>query len=294
MQFKRLIPAPMKNTIRGSHQKLQDLLELWREKTFRPYIVKKATGGVSFRFLIGDLQGKRWYDSGEGHDSSESSELKFLSDHLIRPGDIVFECGGHHGWTAIVLSRYVGDNGKVITFEPHPNNVRILRQNLALNDIKNVMIEQRAVGPRDERATVTNMSDTIVKPDRVDERFWPENAKRKSILKGVEVGMVSLDTYARTNDLYPTVLKVDVEGYEVEVLKGAREVLSRIPRLALEIHHPDALARYGTSAADLLELVDFGRYETWILRPSEGRPMRFNPGELTKHSERVSLFAIPA
>ena len=71
----------------------------------------------------------------------------------------------------------------------------------------------------------------------------------------IEVPMVSLDDYARTQSLYPDLIKIDVEGFEVEVLKGARICLEKARYVILEVHS-DELAR------DSLQLLHEAHFQT--------------------------------
>jgi FkbM family methyltransferase len=69
--------------------------------------------------------------------------MLFIKENL---GDVVIECGSHHGCTAIMLSRWVGPTGKVYAYEPGARNYEVLRRNLRLNGIENVTAVRAAVG----------------------------------------------------------------------------------------------------------------------------------------------------
>lgn len=165
---------------------------------------------------------------------------------------------------------------------------------LFLTSAANVTVVNAAIGPRDQDVIVTNSSDTIVKPDKIDDRYWPEDCRRKSVSDGIAVEMHSLDSYARQHNIFPTLLKVDVEGYEIEVLRGSRSLLSLKPKLCLEIHHPDALARYQTSVGDLFGLIEMSEHKLWLqvgdnddIHPIE------DTAQLPKLGRRFHLYALP-
>ena len=240
--------------------------------SFTPYVKRKNVEGVEFDFVIGDAEGRSWYDV----DCTDPDwpEMRFMRDRLVRPGDVVFECGGHHGCTAILLARWVGPLGRVVTFEPHPGNAAIIRRNIELNAIANVTLRENAVGDKRGRIAMGNVSNSaVVRPS-----FF-----RRSI----EVEAVRLDDFAHEN---PTLLKIDVEGFEVAVLKGATEILKRRPKLAIEIH-TEELARYGATVGDVFACLDLEGYDRWVQWDDDAEPVPYDGSPITS---RVHFFAVPA
>lgn len=265
---------------------LLNLVEFFREHTFRPYVIKKTVAGVTFNLLVSDSTAKRWYDN-----TAEWPEMNFLKAHLILPGDIVFECGGHHGCTTLFLARCVGDDGKVVTFEPSHENASIIEANMRLNGVANVVIESKAVGARTGTVIATGASNMRVAPVRRTASTPPGDHEAGLLRRRRDIQMVSLDDYAGACNLYPTLIKIDVEGYEVEVLNGARGVLKRRPKLAIEIHSPSDLARYGVSVNDLFALLDLDSYDCWIQKEDFDAPTVFDRSQAV--TTRVHLYAVP-
>ena len=254
-----------------------NLREFIRERAFQPYVIRKNIEGVAFNLLIPDTTAQRWYDN-----DVEWMEMRFIKERLAKPGDVVFECGGHQGCTALFLAACVGAGGKVVTFEPGRENASVIEANVRLNGVNNIMVEQKAVGAGSGKGLVLGVASMCVAPSH---RHETHSRGRQ------EVDLVPLDDYAKEHNLYPTLIKIDVEGYEMEVLKGARHLLERRPKLAIEIHSPSDLARYGASAADLLKLLDLDRYECWIQRGHFDTPATFDGSQPI--DTRVHLYAVP-
>ena len=249
---------------------LRRVVSFFSTRHFKPYIKKKNVEGIVFDFWIGDLDSRNWYDL---HcQDPQWLEMRFIRDKMIQPGDIVLESGAHHGCTTIVLSRWVGENGKVIAFEPVPANASIIRKNIELNQIKNVWLESKAVGATSgHKVKISGNSNSSV----------------RALGQGREVDLTCLDQYEYLN---PTFLKVDVEGFEVEVLKGAQRILRKRPKLAIEVH-PEALPGYGTSVQELLSLINLASYEWWVQWDDDQYPQPYNLTTLT--TKRAHLFGIP-
>jgi len=98
--------------------------------------------------LQGPLRGMRWI-AGAGNHSCwlgcyESNKQKELQKR-IRPGDVVYDLGAHAGYFSLVAAVLTGPEGRVISFEPLPQNVAFLRRHLDLNEIRNCTVVEAAV-----------------------------------------------------------------------------------------------------------------------------------------------------
>jgi FkbM family methyltransferase len=91
--------------------------------------------------------------------------MKFAKE-LIKPEAVIIDCGAHHGACTILFSRWVGDDGKVISLEPMPANVAIIRKNIELNGLKNVTLLERAVGSNQGYVFMKRRSNAAVSPTR--------------------------------------------------------------------------------------------------------------------------------
>ncbi len=261
--LKKALPKPVKEVLRRT------VYHLRNRRPFKPYLKKKNIEGVVFDFWIGDRDGRDWYDL--KCTDPVWVEMRFIKDHLIGLGDVILECGGHHGCTTILLSNWVGAGGKVVTFEPSPANCAIIEKNIQQNELRNVSLERKAVGAEQGIITINDASNSSVTLSG----------------KGIEVELTSLDEYEHLN---PTFLKIDVEGFEMKVLEGAKKILSTHPKMAIELH-TDQLSHYGASVQDLFRLIDFENYKVWIQWEDGQQPEEYDM--TTPIKKRVHLFFIP-
>jgi FkbM family methyltransferase len=245
----------------------------WRNGRFAPYVVHKDLDGVSFDFLIGDVDGQDWY---AGVDRL-SSEMIFLRDMVAQPGDVVLECGAHHGFFTILLAHWVGPEGHVVAFEASPKSAAFLAQNIARNGLEGrVTVEAKAVGSAAGSVRVTDESNAI--------------AVTGAGAGGTTVPVAPLDAY---ESLAPTLLKLDVEGFEIEILKGARRILEHAPKLAIEVH-VDMITRYGARASDLFQFARPEVYDFWLQKGAGQAPRPYAGEDLNAlHMNQVHLYALP-
>lgn len=238
-----------------------------RRRRFDPYEIDRTFGDVHYKMWINDPLAKSWYDTST---MGSARELVFTRERMISPGDVVFDCGCHQGLMTLLFSHWVGPSGKVVAFEALPENFSVLQKNVELNAAANVEPVHAAVGA----AKGSVMLDA--RP----------NANVSTGEFGVQVPMTCLDQYA---DYAPSLLKIDVEGYETEVLKGARRVLATRPKIILELH-TEFLADFGTSVEEVLGLLGLEHYRTWIQPDDQADPEPYHGEPIEK---RVHLFMLP-
>jgi FkbM family methyltransferase len=148
---------------------------------------------------------------------------------IIEPGDVFFDVGANVGFFTILGARLVGESGSVVAFEPEPENLAALRDNVNLNAFSNVVVVESAVSSSSGTAQLHVLH-------RATARLLPAGDEVER--KGSRVVTTSIDDFlAEHPELEPDVVKIDVEGHEAEVIRGMRETLARLrPTVLCELH----------------------------------------------------------
>jgi len=141
---------------------------------------------------------------------------------LIRKGDIVVDLGANVGQFTIFLSRIVGNKGKVYAFEPDPRNFLILKQRI--KKFNNVVVENKAVNEKSSKLIL------FLHEDKSQTSLFD---KSKSI-SAIEVDSVSLDEYFKDITKNIALIKMDVQGAEFSILRGAKNLLKRVKAIIFE------------------------------------------------------------
>ena len=140
----------------------------------------------------------------------------------ISEGDTVFDIGANIGYVSVVLSKLVGDKGKVFSFEAIPHTSTEFLVNINLNNCTNITLIQKALSNENKKVTFripdggTNHS--------MASMVWH---KKEDDTINVEVDSIILDEDKDLKHLSPSFIKIDVEGSEGMVISGMKELISR-------------------------------------------------------------------
>jgi len=138
-----------------------------------------------------------------------------------KPGMNAIDIGANIGYYTLILAQAIEENGKVIAFEPMHWAFKKLEKNISLNKFNNIILENKALSDNNE--------------NNINAKFacsWPVFENKKNlhpIHKGKamenKTDMITLDSYANNKKIKIDLIKLDVDGYEVKVLKGAKRIL---------------------------------------------------------------------
>jgi FkbM family methyltransferase len=252
---------------------------LYKYFTFKPYISSISIGDDhAMKIIISDLFAEDCY--GDSKDLDKWNELFWLKSNLLIKGDTVADCGANIGVTGLFFAQCIGSTGKVVGFEALPANADIAKQNIKLNQINNFEIENQALGSYVGSVDFINVPNGAV----------GEVEGVKSII----VPMTTLDAYF--SEMLPTFIKLDVEGYEIEVLRGAANILKTLPKLDIEIHC-SCFENPLDKVSEILSMLSLTKYKVYLQLIPNGEINFYHTSsitaELISQYNNVHLFAIP-
>lgn len=196
--------------------------------------------GMILPVLRGPLKGARFIlgaGAGEGGGARvyfgmvEPQQTKLFLNRL-KPGDTVFDVGANVGYYTLLASRSVGQGGTVYSFEPVPRNIVYLWRHIQLNHLENVKIIPAACA-QSTSVTLFSLGDNCALGHLLSKHGMQKDLNDQSTI----VPAVALDDIVPHIRKAPDVIKIDVEGAELEVLRGAQQLLTtRKPALFLSVH----------------------------------------------------------
>ena len=194
--------------------------KVWNILSFKMYLSAEKAGL--------DLRGKSIHKQLILDGIRERKSTRIM-EQFIRPDDVILELGANIGYYVLIESTVLSDKGYIYAVEPAPENVRLLEKNVTLNRINNVEICNMAMSNKKGTAKLymgkaCNLHSLI-------------NSSNASDAEYVEVETDTVDNFIKGRKPV-TFLRMDVEGYETEVIDGMHEIFQspHFERLFVEIH----------------------------------------------------------
>lgn len=222
--------------------------------TKRPTVARFATGSLSMQ-LVPKLHS---FGSTSIYIKRDHYEPELLAvGRLIQPGSVVLDIGGSFGIFALFMAHFAGVKGKVHSFEPGRFSFEQITANVSLNGLQGRIAVHR-VAASDQPATLLlfHIGDAPVTFSVGGHDGVPAE----------EVPAVRVADHIPAADAARvSFIKIDVEGYEIAALEGARPILeARRPAIMFEVS-ADALARQGQTPADVFAFLSTFDYRFWML-----------------------------
>jgi len=195
------------------------------------HILKLLTSGIYLKIRSGPLKGKKWIaSSGSGFIRGDYESYKteaFLNN--FSSGSIFFDIGSHIGYYSSIAAVINNGMGSIFAFEPRPMNIKFFRKHMKINNFQNVTLIEAAVGATDGFVQFDEKHGSAT-------GFVSQDGN-------IRVRQVSIDRMVKEGQLpVPGFIKIDVEGGEIEVLKGLKFVVtSARPKILVATHTPACL-----------------------------------------------------
>lgn len=174
----------------------------------------------------------------------EEFETELAKKH-VKEGDVVLDIGANIGYYTLIFAKLVGPKGRVYAFEPDPYNFALLKKNVEMNRYKNVILIQKAVSNKKEKARLY-----MNKENKGDSRIFNSHDGSNSI----EIESIRLDDYFKDHDVKIDFIKMDIEGSEGVLLEGMPNLLKKNKKIKIVTEFwPYGLEMSGTKSKDYIK-----------------------------------------
>ena len=217
--------------------------------------------------------------------------------NLVHPGDCIVDVGGHHGLMAVVAAKAAGPQGLVVSFEPNPTARRIFLENCKLNGVPNIRLEPLALSDGNGHAKFYIQKGAVSWNSSFFDNFASQHGRDE--IEQIEVNMTTLDAYATDQALTPAFIKIDAEGSEFLILRGAMKTIQKHnPFISMEFN-PESARTANTSVEEMQKVLENAGYRLVVLRRLRTGCYRFDrqePFQPDKHcaDELCNVLCIPS
>lgn len=155
-------------------------------------------------------------------DEEYEPEIRKVAENFIEKGDTVIDVGAFIGYHSLFFSSLVGADGEVLAFEPDPRNFDLLKKNIDINNVENILAFNKGLGAREGETCLYRDLNNEARTTLSSKVSRASNHKRD---KSVKVNVISLDDFLSMHKYNPDFIKMDAEGFEYEVFEGMTKTL---------------------------------------------------------------------
>ena len=245
-----------------SHKKTSFLKKIFSYKAIQGKPIRYKLGGKNIIYLYPEGQIAELLYT----DAFEQTEIQLVTAYL-KPGMKVVDVGANIGLYSIIASKIIGENGKIWAFEPSSETQKRLIANLSLNQVSGVEVIKMALADVEDVLTLIGPS-----RDRDGERYLLSKEYAATYFKQDSeeteiVPVITLDQYMIENNTdLPKVdlMKIDIEGGEYAVFKGAQKVLAANPNILLMFEcTPEGCQMGGHTQEDVFQFLRQLEFEVY-------------------------------
>ena len=219
------------------------------------YVTKSQTFKLHARFAFSNF--KEW---GNKHNDFFPIYLR-----LSKNSKCFFDVGAHIGIVSLAVSKNISSKGKIYSFEASRVNLKFIKFHIKLNKIKNITIIDKLVSSVNKKDSILFESNESSGMNSVIP------IKKKKIINKSYVESVTLDKFCKIKNIIPDIIKVDIEGSEIEMLIGSRWIIKKFQPLIFLSYHPSHIKKLGYNKNfifDIIDDLDYKVYDSKMNEPS--------------------------
>ena len=215
----------------------------------------------------GPIKGFRWVNLVELYRYSLGTHEEELTDKLVsllKPSSVFYDIGANVGYYSIIASQIV-EGGEVYAFEPIPASRTLMNEHIDINNISNVNVLSYGVSDEIKKVSFTNSSHLSAN-SYILEGDTPNDGDM------LEVECISIDSGISEKGFKPpSIIKIDVEGAEFDVLKGAKETIKKYKPIIFLATHDSIVEGVTQSCISFLENLGYDVSSTDDLKETSGQ-----------------------
>jgi FkbM family methyltransferase len=237
--------------------------------TINQFVTKNNKFKLHARFAFSNF--KEW---GNKHNNFFPVYLR-----LSKQSKCFFDVGAHIGIVSLSVSKNINKNGLIYAFEPSKINLKLLKYHISSNKLKNIKVIEKMIISTKKKKSVIYESNEASGMNSIVE------IDSKNITNKRYIPSITLDEFCRDKKLSPDIIKVDIEGSEIEMLIGAKNIIKKHKPIIFLSYHPFHLKKLGYKNSLIFEILKQLNYK--IYDSSKNEPLNLKNSEyLLAHKKR--------
>jgi len=259
-----LLPAPLAHAVVFAGKRLKKILRsITRARRYgtKPFTVTVPGLGTPFKFVLDPYHNGTVDEVIATTGAWEPTVSKAILDHLHDEDNVFLDIGANIGYHTLSVATHLRDKVTIHAFEPIPRLCRQITESLALNEATNVTVHKSGLGLSSENRLL------YLRPDNIGGSGVVEYTQLNlaPVSGPITVPFTSLDEVL-TGLPNLTLIKIDVEGYEFEVLQGGQKLLQKFhPVIIMEFSPMFYRLEHANKANDFIDFLESLGYETYTL-----------------------------
>lgn len=207
---------------------------------------------------------------------TRENDMIHIIKEILRPGMNVIDCGSNIGFYPLLEANILKGHGRIFAIEPDERNYEILKMNISLCDYGEI-IEPYKLAVSNKSGTANMFVAQESNLNKLDSGDLEVFSERSNVDKIVEIKTTTIDVFCLDNKIDLDFLRMDIEGFEVEVLQGMHNTLNNSKSgflIFLELH-PYNYSDERNFGVEIEKLFDYGFYCKGIMSAGEKIPKKF-------------------
>ena len=161
-----------------------------------------------------------------------------IIEKILKPEDVVLDIGGNIGYYSLMMSKMIGNHGKIFSFEPDEVSFSIFNKNVLENNLKNIKIYQLAATQENEKLKLF-----INKDNKGDNRIYESQSLNQD---SIEIEGRRIDDIL-SEDTKVNFIKIDIQGSEFGAIKGMGKIIENNPEITIYSEYwPEGMKNFGS------------------------------------------------
>lgn len=199
-------------------------------------------------------------------------EIAYPMLRALQKGDTAIDVGANIGFFTCLMSKMVGDSGHVVSYEPAPDNLQVLHHNVRANQMTNTLLIPKPCWSKEQELVLHLNADNRSSHSIYDPGEWYDNIMSRANPEAIPTHTTLLDIAPCAHDKV-RLIKIDAEGADMEVLKGAKGLLTkhRVPFIIFEFN-PMGMHQAGWTAPECRQFMRELGYDMFFLHEDGSLP----------------------